>query len=307
MAHFPIRIGTLRPGHSVFFDVFILISEKYVHYLRSSDPFDADRLEKLKSKGVKKLYIRAEEEKNYLSYMEAGLDSLKSAKMSKVQKGVIARDSMVTEAENLERNLDSQEGYEKAQNRVSKVLEYLMSDKGAAKSILTNAGVSTDAYQHSANVASLSLGLAPRVGIFDPDELFDLAMAALIHDLGKVKLGIPFGLEKEKLPRNLITKYYSHPSVSVDMVADKKYVTARTLRLIADHEEIGDGDGFPEHKKLIKLPPCSQVLNLCNDYERYSSIQKIPPLELFRTYIGERGHFFMEEHLLKLGAMLAGK
>lgn len=307
MNFFPIRIGTLRPGAAVNFDVYILVAEKHIYYIKKTDPIEGTRLEKLKEKGVKKLFIKSEEEQLYLDYLEGGLNHLKDTKVSVQDRSTVAHDSLVTEAENVEKNLETEQGYKRTEVRVGKVVDFLTSDKGAIRGILGAAGCSIDNFQHSASVSSLSLALGMRVGVTDPQELLDIALAGLLHDIGKTKLGIGPGTPREEFTLEQLKDYHRHPEAAVEMLAGKKFISPRVLRLISDHEEIGKGDGFPEKKLLSKLPLNSQILNLCNEFDRLSATLKISHLTLYPKFQAEKIGLFDLEHMKHLNELIQAK
>jgi hypothetical protein len=52
MSYVPIRLKTLRPDVPVLFDVFVLVANKYIHYINKVELFEGRRLDKLQEKGV---------------------------------------------------------------------------------------------------------------------------------------------------------------------------------------------------------------------------------------------------------------
>lgn len=307
MEFLPVRINTLRPGHPVNFDIFVAVAGKHIHYIRSLESFDENRLIKLKQKGVKKLFIDAASEPNYLEYLDAGLDGLGNKNEDLSKRGLIAQDTLTRESENMERNLETEEGYKKTEGRVTKVIEFLSSEAGALKSVLGSMGVSQDQFQHGSTVASLSLGLALKIGGLNAREQFDLAMAGLTHDLGIQKLGLDAMKPKDQYTPEEKKLYLKHPQAAVDILSQKRFVTPGLLRLILDHEEVGEGEGFPERKNLAKLPLTSQILNLCDEFDRLSIEKKIPATELIKIFFQEKAHLFDLDHISKLGEVIAGK
>ncbi len=305
MNYLPIRLNTLRPGDDVFFDVFIRVGEKQIHYIHKSEPFESDRLTKLKTKGVKKLFVKEEEEQLYLNYLDKGLGTLMSKDVDGAVKGERAYDTMVTDAENAERNLETETSYKAVQGRVGQIINYLSSDKGSLKSILNAAGCALDDYQHSANVSSLATGLAVRHGKIPEKEVMDLALAGLLHDLGKTKLGFVGPIDVSKLKPDEKKSYRQHPEKGVELLASKPYVTPAILRLILEHEELGEGVGYPERKKLMALPDTSQFLSLANQFDSYCMARKLVPLQTVKVFCDEKREWFDGDHLVMLGELLS--
>ena len=292
MGYLPIHLGTLRGGDIISFDIYIMLGSRHVHYIRKSDPFDSDRIENLRKKRVKKLYIPEEDEPHYLSYLDSGLDKAQDASISVENRSELISGALTTDAENAERAVQTEAGYRRTENRVAKVIDFFTSQASAMKNVLSAAGCAQDVFQHSANVVSLSLGLAGALGIKDPKALTDLGIAGLLHDIGLGKLGLTPQAEIDKLPVDVLTQYKQHPETGAMSLSDKPYVTPGVIELIKNHEEAGEGAGYPGKKRLNTLPLQQQVFNLCNAYDRFCTSKNIAPTEGMQAFFQARiGHF----------------
>lgn len=300
----PIRIGTLRPGDVVNFDIFILVAEKYVHYIRTSDPFDPDRIDRLRNKGVKKLYIPEESEGAYLAYLDRGLNSLKNTSVSINERSQIVSNAMTNEAENALHNVETERGYRSTEDRIQKVVDFLLSETSALKSVLGATGCAQDVYQHAANATTLTLSLASKLGVQQPKELLDLGIASLLHDAGLTELGFNAETQYEKLSVADLKKYQEHPIIISQKLNGKPYINKNVLELIANHEEKGDGLGYPGKKRISTLPLTSQILNLCDAYDHFSVIHKLPPVEAIKQFFGIKIGLYNLDHIKALGLLL---
>ncbi len=304
MKYLPVRINTLRPGASVNFDVYLQLGDRYIHYIRDQDPLEESRIKKLKEKKVRKLFIQVESEPKYLEYLDAGLSELSQSNKPEEEKGGIANDSMVTAAENAERNLETEKGYQMTEDHFKKIVTFIQSDRGAIKSILSSAGTSEDNHQHAATVSSLSLSVASKLGVKGNKELVELGIAGLVHDIGKNSLPFdPLKLQSE-LTDDERKQYEAHVTNSLEILTPKKFITPNIIHLVANHEEIGRGRGFPEKKHLSKLPKLNQILNLCNDFDRFCYGNKLEPLKGIDPFYEARADNFNEEHIAILATVL---
>jgi HD-GYP domain-containing protein (c-di-GMP phosphodiesterase class II) len=293
----PVRIGTLRPDEAISFDIFIQIGDRHIHYIKKSDPFDGDRIIKLKSKGVKKLFIPEECENDYLNYLDAGIDKLSDKTISAENKSALVHDAMITDAENAVRNIETRVGYERTEKRMNKMVEFLTGDISTMKKILESAGCSQDNFQHAANVLTLSLGVAGQCGITDTRELLALGLASLFHDLAYTKFDFNPRQAQTQLSSAQWEQYLNHPNASVAMLSDKPYITPGILQLIGDHEEVGENKGFPNKKRLSNLPLVQQILNLCNDYDRYALLTQKTHKDIAKEFFQKRIGYFDLNHI----------
>lgn len=266
--YLPIRLGTLRPDAQLLFDVYIKVADKMIHYVKKAEPFEGDRLEKLKTKGIKKLFIPYADEELYLNYLDNGLNQLKNANASIEEKADVAHSGLVTMAGNPEGMVRNETSYNRSQVQIGKVVEFILNDASAAKTIAETVGLSQDLQAHCANVATLAIALANECKITDSAQLLDLGMAAMLHDVGLLHIGVDLTITPDTMTKEQTEKYHSHANVAKELLVGRKFIGVGVLNLIADHEEIGKGRGYPYKKHLSKLSLTSQVLNVCNFYDR---------------------------------------
>lgn len=283
--YYPIRIGTVRENEIAPFDLYLFIGGKFLHYVKANDTVEPNRMESLKQKGLKKLYILSTAEEKYLDYLDQTLKQLKSSSHSKEIKATVTRDTLVTEAENIERTLQTRQGYDRTRSRIKNVMEYLMAEKGALKEALAGAEVSNDEAQHACAVAMLSLKIAEKLGINDESSLMDLAMGALLHDIGK------------KISE--LDDKSDHPQLVRAQFTGKGYLPTRVFDLIEAHELKGE--------PLFKKGRLAQVMSLANTFDRTSRDRKIPPLELMRRFFDEQAEYFDMDQLQALNEALLAR
>lgn len=302
--YIPVRLKTIRPDSQIHFDLYIKIGEKFVHYIRNNDSIEKPRMDNLKSKKVRKLFIPFDQEDNYLSYLDAGLDQLSSDNLSLDEKAELTHDSLVTAAENAEKTFETEKGFQQTQDRFEKITDFLMSDSGAIKKIMEAAGTSLDNHQHAATTSSLALGLATATGFLSANEMFELGIAALVHDIGKNDLPFDPMTPSAELSGENLKLYRAHAQKGADMLAGKPFISPRILGMIADHEEVGNGQGFPNKKNLAKLKLPYQILNLCNNFDQYCFQNKLDHKAGLPAFKMERGEMFDEELYNLLSSML---
>ena len=102
---FPVRLNTIRPDEVITFDLYLKLSSRYLHYIHCHEELEGERQKKLKSNGVRKVYIKTTDEDAYLSYLESGLSVLKDNSIDLNQKAAMAHDYLITAAENAQRVL----------------------------------------------------------------------------------------------------------------------------------------------------------------------------------------------------------
>ena len=300
----PVRLNTIRADEAVSFDVYVKVGGRYCHYTRARDEMEGQRLKNLRAKGVRKFFIQPKDEDNYLKYLELGLNVLNDQTKDINERGALAHDSLVTSAENAERNLETEQGYDGQKKQFEKITEFLLSDKNALKGMLNSAGISTDVHHHCATVSSLALAVAAKMEITDQKEIFELGIAALLHDIGKNRLKFNSMKPFEEFTADEMRQYKNHPQDGADMLAGKEYISPRILGLISAHEERGVGRGFPNKEDLFKKPLPYQILSMVNQFDHFATEKNILPAKAIDPFFEKFGKDYDENLITVMATVL---
>lgn len=131
---------------------------------------------------------------------------------------------------------------------------------------LLSEGVGERNALHPINVMVISLLLGRALGM-KSIELHDLGVAALVHDLGKLKLPPNLRQPTPSMIPMERTRYESHVGESVTL-ATRMGLSEPVITAVARHHEMADGSGFPLRLSGPDLGRASQVLALVNRYDR---------------------------------------
>lgn len=101
--------------------------------------------------------------------------------------------------------------------------------------------------KHSLRVAFYAVELASRLGI-KGRELEEIAIGALLHDLGKIGISDQILLKPGKLTAEERLEINKHPQIGWNMVKDIEFF-GLGRDLVFQHQERYDGSGYPQHFK----------------------------------------------------------
>lgn len=147
---------------------------------------------------------------------------------------------------------------------------------------------------HEISVTALSLLLARECG-FGAEAMRETALAALLHDIGKVH--VPSYLHEDfgRLTEFERRTYRRHVEFGVDL-AEAMALPPGVVRAIAEHHERYDGSGFPGRLRGEQMSPAGRVLAIVNRYQGLVCPREVeagltPHLALQRMYGVDRLHF----------------
>ncbi|MBK8597387.1 MAG: HD-GYP domain-containing protein [Holophagales bacterium] len=149
----------------------------------------------------------------------------------------------------------------------------LRSDLAYVAGVLTAAVESRDPYTegHMQRVSVYSVRIARRLGLPD-EEIEDVRLSALLHDIGK--LGVPDSIlfKPEPLFGDDLEKMRAHAAIGA-RIAEKAGVLRSAVPVILAHQERFDGDttgeypGYPQGLKGEEIPLASRIIAVADAYD----------------------------------------
>lgn len=119
--------------------------------------------------------------------------------------------------------------------------------------------------KHGVLVANLTYALAKEYGMSEA-ESYELRVAAMVHDIGKLKLSeYLYGRTNEGLPEEE-KKYMSmHSKISYDVL--KKYdYSDNIMEVVLSHHECYDGSGYPDGLVGEDIPIGARILKVTDEF-----------------------------------------
>jgi putative nucleotidyltransferase with HDIG domain len=295
MSYVPIRVSTLRGDQEINFNVYILINEKHILYIRTGDSFEGSRLKKLKGKKLKRMYIVPDDEELYRAYVDRNLEMAyddKSGKSIETRAEIVHGHNQAN-AEAVMENPEDEQAYGLAKTGAGKYVDFLTKkDKGLA-SVLKLANDDQDLSHHGVTVATLAVGLAQEIGITETKQTELLTLGSLLHDIGHTLHQVPINRPIAEMSEDDLEIYKSHPLIGADLVKNKKHFDQAVISIIMEHEELMDGSGFPQ--KLFnknpqdnKIDRLAMVAGIANAYDRLVTFEKVPPKEAMKRMMIEK-------------------
>lgn len=132
--------------------------------------------------------------------------------------------------------------------------------------VLLSEGVGERNALHPVNVMVLSLLMGKAQGL-EPQALQDLGLAALLHDIGKLKLPASLVLPFPGIQPMDLARYRGHVGESV-LLGKAMGLPSPVLLAMAQHHEMADGTGFPLRMRGEDICAAGRILSLVNHYER---------------------------------------
>jgi HD-GYP domain-containing protein (c-di-GMP phosphodiesterase class II) len=124
-------------------------------------------------------------------------------------------------------------------------------------------------YGHSMRVTYYSLVLGRELG-FSKEELYDLELSALFHDIGKIGVPDKVLLKPARLTEEEFAEMKTHPSKSAEIL-EGFAPFEMVAKYAKHHHERYDGRGYPDALKGEEIPLFSRIILIADTFDAMTS------------------------------------
>jgi putative nucleotidyltransferase with HDIG domain len=284
-------INELHMGGVTIFDIYIRLKrDKYIKIFQKGDFFDAERIEKYKKESVQFLYFKTHERATYINFMNKVLSKALSSKtMGSAKKLDLIKvtsekifESIVTEGINPRLVGETQ-------NLCKSMHANIGADTGLTKLLKDFKDFDPEAYEHAFLVSFFAVLICQNLEWGSERTSQIVGLAAILHDIGKLKLGDELKLMRpsEMNPEQL-KSYESHPLVGLEILQSFPQIKEPVKQVIYQHHELVDGSGFPNSLTGIRIYPLAKIVNVADRYAHIISDHKLDPLAALKKFVRDR-------------------
>lgn len=151
-------------------------------------------------------------------------------------------------------------------------------------------------FTHIFNVSVLSMHLSSKLG-FSREDVLNIGLAALFHDIGKLYISRNIVKKADKLTTEEFSKISSH-TVMGSVILLNYVNTLGILPVVVafEHHLKYDGSGYPKLEFFHQPHVVSKIVSICDVYDaltqRRSYKRDYPPDRVFELMLKEKGRSF---------------
>ena len=150
-------------------------------------------------------------------------------------------------------------------------------------------------YQHSVSVSALSVAFGRTLDL-PRNEIKEIALGGLLHDIGKAKIPGKILNKPGQLDNAEFAIMRNHVVYTAELLNNVSGISKTALNAAAQHHERFDGSGYPHGLKSEQISMHGQMLAIVDVYDAITSIRvyhkNIPPSEALRKIFGWSGTHF---------------
>ncbi|QUI21109.1 HD-GYP domain-containing protein [Vallitalea pronyensis] len=121
-------------------------------------------------------------------------------------------------------------------------------------------------YAHSVNVCALAVLMAIKLG-YNKNKVKDIAVGALLHDLGKVLIPEEILNKPDKLSEKENEMIKKHVIYGYEALSEASWISSISKVIILTHHENIDGSGYPFGWSGNKINNATKIISICNVFD----------------------------------------
>ena len=151
---------------------------------------------------------------------------------------------------------------------------------------------------HHVNVTSLTITIGKGLKL-PPKELFELALATVVHDVGETQLPDGLILRRGRLDQSGYSQVKQHPAYGKQLLQDYAHAYPWLPDVVYQEHERYDGSGYPEEMSGDDIHLYARIIGLADTYEALTHSrpfrEKMIPFNVLQQLIRLGGRLFHSE------------
>jgi len=149
---------------------------------------------------------------------------------------------------------------------VNNIIEDILFQKEIFISLTDMRSYDNQVFAHSVSVCVLATVLGKALGL-DQNNLEALAIGALFHDIGTVKLPKTLLSKREVFTPKEARLYETHTSEGFDILRSKRELNLLSAHIAFQHHERMDGSGYPRKLESDGIHQLAQIVGIADFYD----------------------------------------
>ncbi|OFZ11499.1 MAG: HD family phosphohydrolase [Bdellovibrionales bacterium RBG_16_40_8] len=257
-----VRLNSLHANAPIPFDLYVLINNKQIHYLRAGGNLEQEKLSKFESKAPDNFYVKIEDRAAFKTYVH---EKINSGQLTSKEKAVILRESSLTLIEELFESEDINRALNESKPIINHLIELMDSEPEAMSHLVGLSSHDFYTYTHSLDVGVYSLGLAKVLG-FSKDDLAHMGQGAIFHDVGKRQVSIEIITKIGPLNDVEWAQMQKHPQYGLVILSEHN-ASDEVKACCFEHHESMAGNGYPQQLQPHEIHPMAKIIALADTFD----------------------------------------
>jgi HD-GYP domain-containing protein (c-di-GMP phosphodiesterase class II) len=266
----PIKLASLRVDTVTDFDIYFQASpgQPFVLYSERHGRFTEKAQQRLLDSKLNTVYILPSQQAAYGRYVEANLATiLADDDVPSDEKAEALYASSGSLVEDILDQPESKENVQRSKDIVKNTVNFMLTERNAFASLLKKVSLDYRVYTHSVNVVTYAVSLAQRSGHASAATLRELAIGALLHDMGKCRISQEILASSGALSEREWEEMKQHPRYGHEILSSTGAVGEIALDIVLHHHEKRRGGGYPDNIDGDSISPFVRIVSIADVFD----------------------------------------
>ncbi len=163
-----------------------------------------------------------------------------------------------------------------ARKVVTRIGDLIFKDKDILLGLTMLKNYDDYTYNHSVNVCILALALGERLKL-DGEQLVQVGIAGLLHDIGKTSLCLELIRKPGKLTQQEFEEIKRHPQAGAKILKRMAGVHPEAVLAVLQHHLRYNRSGYPQIPDSVRVSPLAYVVAIADTYDALTTVRSYQP------------------------------
>ncbi|RZA07312.1 MAG: HD-GYP domain-containing protein [Proteobacteria bacterium] len=306
-----LRLHLIRPDSIPGVSFYVKRGKRYRIFRDQRESFSAFEIQSLLDSGIDRIYLDRHDSLIIRQYLETFLGQSTPQQYVSMEAQVgLMRSAAVRLTEELFQD-PSPENIRKGMKAVTGFVNVLVRDPKAFYHLIRLSSHDHYTYQHSVGVGLNAIALGKRLKLASDQDLVDLGIAGLLHDIGKTKVAPEIINKPGPLDKDEWDEMRQHSTWGYEILKDNRDVSQRAKLAVLHHHEENSGGGYPhgltdnQISVFAKIVTIADIFNALTTDRTYSKAKT--PFESFKLIQTAMMHKVDKQLFAELVMVYGGK
>lgn len=272
----PAPLATLEPERGAHFDLFLAVpsptGQRYLLYKSADLDLSREHVSYLLDRGVRNLYIADSDAPAYFKFVDRTLtEKLLSPKLSPEERSKVLYTTTSSLVQATFTRPDSPVLMKTNRTLVEHTMKAIVNEPRVFRTLVSTFAMDYSLYSHSVNVATLGTGLLLETKLAHAEDVPDIALGYLLHDIGKTRVPAEILAKTGILTKQEHREIERHPIYGVELMQQHENIIPVALEIIQGHHEKLDGSGYPYRLSAERIPVTTRICSAADVFDALTS------------------------------------
>jgi putative nucleotidyltransferase with HDIG domain len=276
--YLPLSVEGLKAGIATDLDLYARVGEAYFIVKPRNTEIEGRLLTRLRNEQSPYLYIRNADKDHYYQRLDQNITKIiKNPTISIREKAGVLTDYAVEIVNQLFTDPGNPGTIASAKSLTQECVRFIGQHRHAFLHLVELSNHDHYTYAHSVGVAAYTIALAPEVMNPTPEQLVDMGLAAMMHDIGKCMVDPAIINKRGPLNEEEWASMKKHPEYGSEIIRRHKNLNPIIALAAEAHHENLLGTGYPKGLVASRIDPLIRIISLSDAFSALTTKRSYSP------------------------------